>query len=363
MPTRDAAAFAVLTLLLLFVAVNLQAGWVYAVDALLVGFGLAGWLSAVLAVRPLPVRRAIPVEVCEGDRVTVHLSIGPARLPRYFLSLRDEIPGLDPGEVFLPLAGGQVSAAYETVARRRGIHRVRGVELRSVGVTGLFRARRRTHCPGTITVLPRYAVLRRFPLPGRRGLELHPAPQMSRSGTEVAGVRDFRAGDDPSRIHWRSTARRGALVVREFEREVEPSSVLVIDSRTAGCDAEGFEALVRAAASVAHYIGCGGQPVRILADGLAGPTTVGWTEALRLLAAVEQGGSRTPAELCAALPAGTPAVVFTGDADAVTPLVARGLPVVAVLAGPASGGLLLEALGIPVRLLREGEEVGRCLDS
>ncbi|MDQ7842938.1 MAG: DUF58 domain-containing protein [Armatimonadota bacterium] len=363
MPTRDAAAYAVLTLLLLFVAVNLQAGWVYAVDALLIGFGLAGWLSAVLAVRPLPVRRALPAEVGEGDRVIVQLAVGPTRLPRFLLHLRDEVPGLDPGEVFLSLVRGPVSAAYETVARRRGIHRTRKIELRSVGLTGLFRASGRADCPGVITVLPRYAVLRRFPLPGRRGLELHPYLKPSRTGMEVAGVREFREGDDPSHIHWRSTARRGTLVVREFERDVEPGAVLVIDTRPAACGAEGFEALVRAAASVAHLIGRTGQPVRILTDGPDGPIAVGWTEALRFLAAVEQRGSRTPAELCATLPAGTPAVVFTGDAEAVTPLAARGHPLVAVLAGAPSGGLLLAALGVPVRLLREGEEVGTCLDS
>jgi len=69
MPTRDAVAYAILTLLLLFVAVNLQAGWVYAVDALLVGFAIAGWVTTYAAVRPLPVSRSMPAEVVEGPLV------------------------------------------------------------------------------------------------------------------------------------------------------------------------------------------------------------------------------------------------------------------------------------------------------
>jgi len=363
MPTRDAAAFAVLTLLLLFVAVNLQAGWVYAVDALLVGFAVAGWLSTFLAARPLPVYRRMPPEVFEGDRLTVHLSVGPVSPPRFFVRLGDAVPGLDPGEVFLSLVREQTVVTYETVARRRGVHRVDALDVRSEGITGLFRARRRLACPGAITVLPRYAVLGRFPLPGRRGLELRPYPQPTRTGTDVAGVREFRDGDDPTRIHWRSTARRGHLVVREYEREVEPSAVLLIDTRPDSVDPEGFDDLLRAAASVAHYVTRRGQPVRILADGVSGPVTVGWMEALRFLAAVERDGGRTPFEVCAALPEGTPVVVFTGEADAVPALTSRGLPVVAVLAGSAPGGLLLEALGVPVRVLRRGEEVGACLDS
>ncbi len=37
------------------------------------------------------------------------------------------------------------------------------------------------------------------------------------SGTEILGVREYRPGDPLRRIHWRSTARRGELIVREFE--------------------------------------------------------------------------------------------------------------------------------------------------
>ncbi|MGH2400156.1 MAG: DUF58 domain-containing protein, partial [bacterium] len=213
MPTRDAAAYAVLTLLLLFVALNLQAGWVYAVDAVLIGFALAGWLSAFLGTRPVRVTRTLPAEVFEGERVGVELAIAPVRVPRFFVSLHDAVPGFDAGAVFVPFLGRHgARVRYQTIARRRGVHRVQTIELRSEGVTGLFRFRTTVAAAGAATVLPRYAVLGSFPLPGRDGVELTPALRPARTGVDVAGVRDFRDGDDPSHIHWRSTARRGHLV-------------------------------------------------------------------------------------------------------------------------------------------------------
>jgi len=366
MPTRDAAAYAILTLLLLFVAVNLQAGWVYAVDALLIGFAIAGWVTTYAAVRPLPVSRSMPAEVVEGGTFPVTLCAGPVRWTRFFVQITDEVPGCDPGGVFIPGVGRRAEAVtYRTTARRRGVHTVTSLEVRSEGVSGLFRLRRALAVPGAITILPRYTALRSFPLPGRRGQELTPFPQPARTGVDVAGVRDFRVGDDPARIHWRSTARRGHLVVREFEREVMSAAALIIDSRPLG-DPEGFEDLIRAAASVSHFITHRGMPAIIAFSrgSRAAITTTGWMDSLRALAAVERDGELTPADLCAALPPGTPAVVFTPSADAAAAVAAGGTPVTAVLAGTeSSGGLLLAAMGVPVRVLRPGEEIGACLES
>src|SRR5947208_16750823 len=69
--TGDAVAVAVLAALLLFIAVNLQAGWVYAVDALLIGLLAVAILSAGLGIRGLTVERTMPHELFVGDAVSV----------------------------------------------------------------------------------------------------------------------------------------------------------------------------------------------------------------------------------------------------------------------------------------------------
>ena len=64
-------------------------------------------------------------------------------------------------------------------------------------------------------VLPRFTSLsRRRPA---RELEAAVAAPRAGSGGELFGVREYRPGDSLRRIHWRSSARHGELVVREFE--------------------------------------------------------------------------------------------------------------------------------------------------
>ena len=101
--TGDAVAVGVLAVLLLFIAVNLQAGWVYAVDALLIGLLAVGCVSAALGIRGLTVERTMPPEAFEGDPVTVTLRVLVRRGRRFFITLHDAVPGLKPGTVRIPV--------------------------------------------------------------------------------------------------------------------------------------------------------------------------------------------------------------------------------------------------------------------
>jgi uncharacterized protein (DUF58 family) len=74
----------------------------------------------------------------------------------------------------------------------------------------------------------------------------HPTGQM-----EFHGLRSFRAGDSPRLIHWRTSARRGELMVREFEEYPNDDLVLIIDlSRPAESDGQLFERMLSLAATI-----------------------------------------------------------------------------------------------------------------
>jgi uncharacterized protein (DUF58 family) len=80
---------------------------------------------------------------------------------------------------------------------------------------GFFRGQRVCPDAEVALVLPRFASLvgRREP----REMEASTASPRAGYGNELFGVREYRAGDSLRRIHWRSSARRGELVVREYE--------------------------------------------------------------------------------------------------------------------------------------------------
>lgn len=391
MPTRDAVAVGVLAALLLFVALNLQAGWVYGVDALLIGLLLVGWISARVSVRAVTVQRVMPSEVFEGNQVPVTLTVSAGRWTRYLLQLQDAVPGLGAAHVSIPVLSPGVPAtvAYRTLARRRGHHAAKTVDVASSGLTGLFVARMRTPASGSLTIYPRYWILRQFRLPGRTDQEAATLMHVARSGLEFAGVRDFRDGDALRHVHWRSTARRGTLVVREFEAQTQPAATLLLDCRAAvqaGTEDENtFEDLIRAAASIVHFVTSTAHPVRLLfSEGRHTQTVVGgWREVLDALARLRPDGAASPVEICRTLTPGTPVVLLTPDGQSAAALARQGVPLVLVLAeaesyqpaqtrprrvdqtasrdGPAGEAFI--PLAIPTCILRRGEEVGACLEA
>src|SRR5205823_12945703 len=66
---------------------------------------------------------------------------------------------------------------------------------------------------------------------------------MSRSvataGEDDSATREYRLGDDLRRIHWRSTARRGELMVRREEQPWQSRAVVLLDSRESAHHGDG----------------------------------------------------------------------------------------------------------------------------
>jgi uncharacterized protein (DUF58 family) len=87
--------------------------------------------------------------------------------------------------------------------------------LESSDPLGFFRFRRQGADGEIALVLPRFASF--AARPQARELEASVSAPRSGSGMELFGVREYRAGDPLRRIHWRSSARMGELVVREYE--------------------------------------------------------------------------------------------------------------------------------------------------
>jgi uncharacterized protein (DUF58 family) len=403
-PTGDAIAIAVLAAFLLFVAFNLQAGWVFGVDSLLIGLLAVGWLSARTTLRGVAVRRQMVPEAFEGATITVSLTITVQRGRRYFLELRDVVPGLNAATSVVPVCDSRrpTVITYRSAARRRGVHHVATVDVHSGGLAGLFTSRRSLEAPTTLTIFPQYWPLPDFLMEGGAGSEAVSTPLPARQGLEAAGVREFRDGDSLRHVHWRSTARRGTLVVREFERTVRHPLALLLDTGAAAYASwggrEAFEDLVRAAASIAFAVTQAGRDVHLVAASGQTPLTAvtGWREALHWLARVQADGGLSLAEVYeATLPEGTGVVVCSPRVDAVAMLAHRGVALAAVLSdvvsygespsvpsggvsspadgrggeggspdgSTAEGETLLDALGVPSAVLRHGAEVGVCLRS
>ncbi len=144
-----------------------------------------------------------------------------SRLPKLWLEVRDlsDLPGHHASRVINSL-GGQRRQRWlvRTLCRQRGFYTLGPLVLASGDLLGLFRMERLLPATGTMIVYPATVDLPGFsPPPG----ELPGGDAMHRRThhitTNVSGVRDYQPGDSFNRMHWRSTARTGRLIVKEFE--------------------------------------------------------------------------------------------------------------------------------------------------
>lgn len=137
-----------------------------------------------------------------------------------------------------PLAGevhatGSVKLDIHVRALRVGYHGIYGLALEVRGAPGLFEVPLTFANPFGIEVLPR-ALAGPVTLPhGGRSKTLAHAGRAGRQrgdGTELFELRELLPGDSFRRIAWKSSAKRGRLVVKEFEREERDVVMMVLDA-------------------------------------------------------------------------------------------------------------------------------------
>ena len=151
---------------------------------------------------------------------------------------------------------GETEIRVETRARGRGHVRFRGVTLARTDPLGLVRALRHVPAPDTLLVLPRRYPLPPRALPGARRYQPGGIALASSVGDseEFMSLREYRPGDPLKRIHWRSSARVGRPVVREYQDEFFVRHGLVLDTFLPVGASEVFEDAVSVAASFAASV-------------------------------------------------------------------------------------------------------------
>jgi uncharacterized protein (DUF58 family) len=143
------------------------------------------------------------------------------RVPQLWLQIRDhsDLPGSQASRI-LTLIGARERRSYRVRTRlvQRGVFSLGPTEIVSGDLFGLFPVSRRKPSEGSLLVYPMMVDVQTFPSPPG----LLPGGEALRRRTHqvtpnAAGVREYVPGDPLNRIHWRSTARRDELIVKEFE--------------------------------------------------------------------------------------------------------------------------------------------------
>lgn len=216
----------------------------FVLAGMMIGPLVYNWRMVVVMLRRLRVRRVLPEGVCAGDLLVVEFEATSTAQrggsSAIVVSDRIERAGGRPSseehraEVFFPrIAAGETDVqSYQGRLMERGRYRFGPFHVSTRFPLGLVRRTMTVDqidelivFPRPGRLLPRWSQMSRAMLVGAGGAR-------SRQGLvegDFYGLRDWRSGDSRRWIHWRTSARRNTLAVRQFEQPRSRDVVLLLD--------------------------------------------------------------------------------------------------------------------------------------
>jgi uncharacterized protein (DUF58 family) len=244
-PTREGYVYFAVGILLLAAGVYHQVNLILLVFALSAGPIVASLLSGRTLLHRLSVQRRVPAYVFSGEGLTIDYTLENARRWQAALAIYLEeslVPidrlvsgsaGETPRVFFSRVAAGErARLRWQCKSPRRGKYEFRELFLGTRAPFGLVEHRAFIALDDQIIVYPeighltrRWYQMQRQATENSRGLRHDQSAQQ----LEYHGLRGYRPGDSPRWIHWRTSARRGELMVKEFEQQNEQDLAILVD--------------------------------------------------------------------------------------------------------------------------------------
>ena len=231
--------YLVITLLLLVASVLGHSNPLMLIFSLLVANFVVNGQMTFSMLRRLTLERAMPPRVMAGEVFSVNLTLINRRwlLSGWLLNVRDCVTAaqstLEPEVMFIHSpASSQVQGHYRLRLETTGRYEFGPVYISTRFPWGLVERGIVLANPGHLLVYPRIG---RMSTGWKR--RLAQATELANQSVLQAGpfdddfyrIREYRMGDDPRAIHWRTTARRGELMVREFRENRDRGLIVLFD--------------------------------------------------------------------------------------------------------------------------------------
>jgi uncharacterized protein (DUF58 family) len=155
---------------------------------------------------------------------------------------------------------GQRTFRYTLVTRRRGYFTLGPARLQVGDILGIDRYELVVPRPQPFVVYPRILPLERLGLPTRSALVALPdRTPLFEDPSRIMGVREYRPGDSPRRIHWAASARSSQLLVKQYQPAIARETLLCLDLFSNDYPFQGWydaveQAIVVAASLASHSI-------------------------------------------------------------------------------------------------------------
>ena len=299
--TGEGRVFVAITIGVGLAAINTGNNLLYLLLGWLLSVIIASGVLSELALRRLRIHRQVRGRVYANLPFIVEITVKNHK--RHFSSYSidaTEVSSANPLDkscYFLKIAAqSSQRMQYRHSVSHRGLYPFDGVRLTTTFPFSLFRKSRYIQAPCEIVVFPAvYPV----PPPSPRSRKLGDTllAQMGRRG-EFFGLREYRDGDDRRDIHWRSSARAGRFMVREFEQEAHKRATIVLDNALPDTRLQdALEDAISLAASLCKTYLELGYAVQLITRSCHIPRALGPAQQMRILkslALLETTGEEAP---------------------------------------------------------------------
>jgi uncharacterized protein (DUF58 family) len=231
--TREGRIIVLLSVGVGFAAINTGNNLLYLLLGWLLSFIIASGILSEMTLKRLVVERRPPPRVFAGEPFLMEVVIKNEKLRRASYSIEvEDLVGTTPLDkrcyfLKIPAAKSQ-RTSYRHTFVRRGLYTLTGYRVATKFPFALFRKSRDVAAPLDVLVYPARVLVPR-PVPRTESRGEIAANRTGRRG-EFFGLREHRSGDDRRDVHWRSSARTGRLLVREYEDEHARKVVIGVDN-------------------------------------------------------------------------------------------------------------------------------------
>ena len=296
--TREGRTVVLIALGVGFGAINTGNNLLYLLLGWVCSFIIASGFLSEATMRGLAVKRRPPPRVFAGQPFLMEISVENTKpkLASFSIEIEDlvgERP-LDKKCYFLKIPAGKTQrTSYRHTFSRRGLYVFDGFRIATKFPFGLFRKSRDADEQGEVLVYPQLVPVQR-PVPRTESAGDATAARLGRRG-DFYGLREYRQGDDRRDVHWKSSARTGRMLVREYEDELNRKVAVAIDNALPDDvlaaiedganppEADALERAVSLAASLALSYLDAGWAVELVARGVHVPSSAGKPQQARIL--------------------------------------------------------------------------------
>ncbi len=381
MITRRGIGFVLVAVAAFFIASATRVGWVHLADAVLWGIVILSAVTPWISVYGLRINRekrfssnrGLPGPI-EGQALDVDLKLtNKWWIPRFLLNVQYSVSSQrgssDQSMVLIGVGPRQViEGTTDPIMTTRGVHELSQVTVESMGLFGMFRRIRKFGIPDSVLVFPSWEHVSQVGIL-KSTLGASEGVSKSRTGVEVAGTRQYVAGDPYRSIHWRNSARTGRLVVKEFDSWSETSVAIIVDADDLPTEIDGdrpSDYAVRMAATAAVPLVDAGGTVRIVTTE-GGQLRTSWSDVMIDLAQIKDQPAGTSSRWAREVNPGERVLVFVHSSNSellstLAAMVRSGSEIAAVVfegfvAGDSAGNAVsaLTSIGVNAISCRSGE--------